>query len=109
MIEAWMPVILAGVIVIGMVTARVWTTLLSEGLHLLREWFVDGRHALDRADRADGALPSRAELARRIEYLEEQVHFLESLLEEPRGTSIPAAHEPLAPSEHAGARGRQAS
>jgi len=89
MIESWMAVIFAVVIVVGMVAARIWTALLSEGLPLFRDWVRGEDGGTDRLDGADDALPSDPEVARRMKELEEQVQFLEALLDEPRGLSTP--------------------
>lgn len=91
MIEVWLPVILGVVIVGGMVTARVWTTLLSEGLPILRDWVVDEYLGLGRGEGPKGTLPSRAELGRRVEELEDRLRFVESRLPPGRGPSSSAS------------------
>lgn len=109
MFEAWMPAVFATVIVIGMVTAQTWRTLLSEGLPLLRDWARDRNHGARRMGRTDNAVPGHPELARRVEHLEEQVDFLESLLQQTRGPSTRVVRNPAAPSEEAAACGEQRS
>ena len=98
MIEEWMPAIFAIVIVIGMVTARAWKIVLSEGLPMLRDWAVERIRSPARGHPAEGGLVSRTELAGRIERLEDQVDFLESLLQRAPGPSTPTGRDPATPS-----------
>ena len=88
MIELWLPVILGGVIVVGMVAARVWTALLSEGLPLLRDWLLDEHLSRGRWEGTDPALPARAELADRVQEVEARLRRLESLLESGPGPRL---------------------
>lgn len=87
MSEPWIAVIFAVVIVGGMVTARVWTAFVSEGLPLLRDWIRNEQGGPDRLDGAFREVPRDPEVARRMRELEEEVEFLESLLEERQGPS----------------------
>lgn len=72
MIESWLPAIFAIVIVLGMVAARVWSTLVSQTLPVVRDWAIERRRGGDRFHQ---------DLALRIQDLEEQVQFLEELLQ----------------------------
>jgi hypothetical protein len=82
MIEAWLPVIFAAVIVFGVVAAQAWSAL-SEGLPILRDWAAGRTNSTDsRVTRPDEGLGSTEALARRVGQLEDQVQFLEALLEQ---------------------------
>lgn len=81
MIESWLPLIFLLVIVAGMVAARVWSAVISEGAPMLRDW-VNGQRFPDPERRAGIGQPTDLDVDRRIEALEEQVQFLESLVRE---------------------------
>jgi len=102
-IESWLPVIFLLVIVAGMVVVRLWGTVISEALPLLRDWSV-GRGAGDSRRRVGAEGPEDLDTVRRIEALEEQVQFLEALLRESHGNVEPLAGDSASsqatPAEH---------
>lgn len=98
MIESWLPVIFLFVIVAGMVVVRLWGTVISEALPLLRDWSV-GRGAGDSRRRVGAEGPEDLDTVRRIEALEEQVQFLEALLRESPRVAPPRTGEKGAPPE----------
>jgi hypothetical protein len=82
MIDGIVAVSFAVIIVVGMATGQIWSKVVAEGMPILRDWLaarLDAGAEWPVLDRSQG---SREELNRRIDHLEEQVEFLEALLDD---------------------------